>query len=126
MNMRIWSSLSIGIAGLSLTANAALADQCAYISKPEALMAAAHLQLGQTIYNFCENCGDRRPRPVTVQALSVGTVDYQDYWQVSVNGRGIDLAYTYLNMNPEQPRQQTNLALVVGCPTQGATPIISP
>ena len=76
---------------------AAYADQCSYISKPQAIAAFSHLNLGQRIYSFCELCGDRVPQPVVVKSLSIANTPSGGYWQVLVNGRNIDLAYTYID-----------------------------
>lgn len=106
-------SLSIGT--LAFFSLPAFADQCAYISKKQALEAVSRLQVGQTLYHLCEPCGETVPKVVTIESLSVGTVGYEDFWQVQVNNEGIDLAYVYIETNPRKP--PINLAAVSGCPT---------
>lgn len=94
--------------------SAALADQCSYITKEQSLKAIARLNVGQTIYQFCEPCGDKIPTPLSIKELSAATVDFEDYWEVKVNGSNIDLAYTFIDAGINN--QKINLAAVVGCP----------
>jgi hypothetical protein len=115
-----WQSKSIvGIFSSLTLALPALADQCAYVAKEQALLAVARLNVGQTIYQLCEPCGDRRPQALKITSLAAGTVDYEDYWQVNVNGQGIDLAYTFVASGIEA--QAVNLAGVVGCSASGVS-----
>jgi hypothetical protein len=111
----------------------AKADQCAYISKEQALRAIEHLEPGKQIYKFCELCGDKRPQPVLINNVSLTNVPGMKFWEIKVNGRGIDLAYTYVNY-PGAPldrggrkfvRPQVNLALISNCPADSFSPIIS-
>lgn len=100
----------------------ALADQCAYISKEQALIAISRLNLGDTIYLFCEPCQENRPQRTVIQSLSVETVDYQDYWQVNINNEGIDLAYVFI---PAQVDNHfINLAATTGCPASNVSPVL--
>ena len=102
----------------------AYADQCSYVDKEQALKAATFLKLNQLIYLFCEPCGETRPQPVTIQSISVGTVGYQNFWQLSINNQGIDLAYTYIPSTVEQ--KPINLAALAGCPAQDVSIFINP
>jgi hypothetical protein len=121
--MNILKSLSISIGLSFIFALPAFADQCAYIDKEIALSAATKLNLGQTIYKLCEPCGERQPEPVTISSLAAETVDYENYWQISVNGEGIDLAYTFVES--EDRGQAENLAGIVGCPARGVSDSIT-
>ena len=89
----IFISLCVGLG----FATEAWADQCAYVSKEQALAAVSRLQVGQTIYQLCEPCGNRISSPIRIQALSAATTGSQDFWEVKVNGASIDLAYTFIN-----------------------------
>lgn len=102
--------------GLSSTA---LADQCSYITKEQSLKAIARLNLGQTIYQFCEPCGDKIPTPVSIKQLSAQITGFQDYWEVKVNGSNIDLAYTFIDAGINN--QKINLAAAVGCPASNVS-----
>ncbi|MEL6493867.1 MAG: hypothetical protein AAFQ41_01925 [Cyanobacteria bacterium J06623_7] len=106
-------------AASSLTA---LADQCAYITKSQAIEAIARLELNDRIYFFCEPCGEEIPQPAEITSLSAGTVDYEDYWQVNINGKGIDLAYVFVDSGIEQ--NFVNLAAIANCPAQIVSPTL--
>jgi hypothetical protein len=109
--------------GILIAAPAAYADQCAYVTKPQAIAAFNNLNVGQTIYSFCELCGDRSPQPAVIRSLSIANTPSANYWEVLVNGRGIDLAYTYIDYQNEA-QQKINLALVANCPAQSFTPLL--
>ncbi|NJK41173.1 MAG: hypothetical protein HC934_07130 [Acaryochloridaceae cyanobacterium SU_2_1] len=116
-----------GLSALTLIlclAPAAYADQCSYVSKSQAIAAFNAINLGQNIYHFCENCGDRSPKTEKVQSLSVANTTTSD-WQVLVNGKGIDLAYTYIEYRNDA-QQRLNLALLAACPASGFTPLLPP
>lgn len=100
----------------------ALADQCSYITKEQSLAAIARLNVGQTIYQFCEPCGDKIATPISIKNLSAQTTGYQDYWEVQVNNSNIDLAYTYVNAG--NANQKVNLAAAVGCPASNVSIIL--
>ena len=71
------------------------ADQAAYITRAQAEKAAAFLKDKGEIRHYCAPCddkGDRTDAIATVEAVDAG---YQNYWEVKVNGEGIDLAYVY-------------------------------
>lgn len=101
----------------------AFADQCSYIKKEQAISAISRLDINQTIYKLCEPCGEKDPQSVKVQHLSMEKVDYQDYWQVKVNGDGIDLAYVFVDSGVED--NFMNLAAIANCPAQSVSPVLS-
>jgi len=80
----------------------ALADQCAYITKEQAKRAISRLNLNQTIYLLCETYGEKIPQATRITNLSMETVDYQDFWQVKVNGKGMDLTYVFIDSGIER------------------------
>lgn len=98
------------------------ADQCSYISKEQALKAIARLDLNDEVYFLCEPCGEEIPEPAQIEALSAGTVDYEDYWQVVINGDGIDLAYVFVDSGIEN--NFANLAMLADCPAQRVSPTL--
>ena len=100
----------------------AMADQCSYISKEQALTAVSRLNLGDTIYQLCEPCGDETSTTVEIESLSAGTVGYQDFWGVNVNQQNIDLAYVFIESGLESP--PINLAAVSGCPATSVSPTL--
>lgn len=93
----------------------ARADQCALISREQAMNAAALLLKGSQIVVFCEPCGEGQPGPTeTVSSVSVASGP-QDYWEVTVNGTSRDIAYLYLKAKDGSFQ---NLAMLAGCPVQ--------
>lgn len=99
----------------------ALADQCQLVGKSQALAALNYLSIGQTIYNFCELCGDKTPQPIQINKIAVTSGEDGKLWQVAVNNKNIDLAYTYIRY---EPKYQVSLAVITKCPTQGVTPVL--
>jgi hypothetical protein len=126
--MKAWGLVGSMVISLIL-APAARADQCAYVSKAQAVAAFNQLSIGQTIYEFCELCGDRTPRALAIRTLAVKNTDTSGFWQVMVNGRGIDLAYTYIDYGDSSRsgrsgKRRVNLALVANCAAIDFTPIL--
>lgn len=105
-----------------LGAAPALADQCAYITKAQALTAVFRLNAGQTIYQLCEPCGETAATPVAIESLAISTVGYQDFWQVKINEEGIDLAYVFVESGIDN--RLINLAAIAGCPATKVSPIL--
>jgi hypothetical protein len=116
-------TLAIGLGFATINTSGALADQCAYVTKAQAIAAFQNLSIGQTIYEFCELCGDRTSRPVVIQSLNLKNTDSPGYWQILVNGKGIDLAYTYVDYK-DSGRRRINLALTANCPAVDFTPLL--
>lgn len=90
------------------------ADQCAYISKQQAITTISRLDIGNRIYLLCEPCGEKVPQTVQIQNLTMEKVDYQDYWQVKVNQSRIDLAYVFVDSGVGN--KALNLAAIANCP----------
>lgn len=85
---------------LSLTAilcvPSAYADQAAYLSKKTALKAAALIKINDEVRYYCKPCGDMDFRKVYINSNEVVHTGHQEYYEVKLNGKGIDLAYTYI------------------------------
>lgn len=113
----------LGIGFTLALSSAAFADQCAYITKQQAIAAVSRLEKGQTIYKLCEPCGEKVPQAVKINSVSAGTVGYENYWGVEVNEQNIDLAYTYINTNNNKDRK-VNLATLARCPAQNVSRFI--
>lgn len=73
----------------------AFADQAAYISKAEAEKAAAFLKDKKQIRHYCAPCDDKGDQVENITEVKAVKVDYKDFWEVQINGKGIDLAYVY-------------------------------
>jgi hypothetical protein len=91
----------------------ASADQCAYVTRDMAAQALRIVMDAGSVQTYCEPCGDRGATYVDVKAVGMADVNYQGYWEMQINGRGVDLAYTFVN--------GMNLAAIVSCPTQGVS-----
>ncbi|NOQ36699.1 MAG: hypothetical protein GQ569_12535 [Methylococcaceae bacterium] len=74
----------------------AQADQAAYISKDKADIAANILQSTSAIRHYCQPCGDKQWTEESINSVKSEHTGYENYWQVLINGKGIDLAYVYL------------------------------
>lgn len=102
----------------------AFADQCSYVSGTMAKRATLLLQNGAEIASLCQPCGEKvsQAQVSVARKVSSGSVNYQNYQQVSINGQGVDLAYTYVKV---APNRYVNVAMAIGCKTQGVSPVIS-
>lgn len=95
-------------------ASNAMADQCQYITKAQAVKAAKLLASAKSIDHFCEPCNEARPTHLQVLTqLGLRYTGSNEYWTVSVNNEDIDLAYTYVNSK--------NLAMLVKCDVHGVS-----
>lgn len=85
---------------LSLTAiicvPGAYADQAAYLSKKSAQKAAALLKINDEVRYYCKPCGDKDFRKIYIHSKEVVHTGHQEYYEVKLNEKGIDLAYTYI------------------------------
>ena len=80
---------------LAILTTTAFADQAAYITKAQAEKAAAFLKDKKQIRHFCAPCDDKGDKVEDITKVEAVMVDYKDFWEVRVNGVGIDLAYVY-------------------------------
>jgi hypothetical protein len=95
---------------LLLLATISFADQQAWVSRGDADRAAVLLPAGSTMRAFCAPCGDETWTEIGVVQVDVSHTGSGGFWEVQVNGEGVDLAYTYV----EHDRQWQNLALLLG------------
>ena len=80
---------------IAIFAVAAYADQAAYITKAQAEKAATFLTGKMQIRHYCAPCDDKGDRVEDIKDVVAAPAGYQEYWEVKVNGEGIDLAYIY-------------------------------
>ena len=111
------------IAALATLSFSAFADQCAYISKTMADRGAL-LIAGAEIAEVCEPCGEVASITSTtkVTSIAVKNTGYQNYKEVVVNGKGLDLAYTFVKV---APKRFVNVAKVIGCKADGVSSSIN-
>jgi hypothetical protein len=110
--MRRWVLAIVTTTILSTTARSE-ADQAAWNSKHDADAGAALIVVGTELRGYCKPCGDKVYEPVVVRSVIVAkpAMDpHGPYFEVRVNGRGVDLAYEYV---PWRGRWM-NVALLVG------------
>jgi hypothetical protein len=88
-----------------------LGDQAAYISKADAQKTATFLKDKGEILNYCEPCDDKSKTLTKIETVEAASANYQDFWEVKVNGEGIDLAYVYFK---NKDGKWKNLAMEMG------------
>jgi hypothetical protein len=105
---------------------AALADQCAYNKISDAKSAKALIKNNEII-QWCQNCGQNKPSTISrVDEIDM-TNPSESFYEIKVKVDGqdkdvyIDLAYTYVRTASDV---FTNIAHMVGCPSEGATTFI--
>lgn len=81
--------------GTWLAVSPALADQAAWVEKATAERAADRIRSESAIRKFCAPCGDREWTGKPVRMVEVRNPS-GSFYEVVVNGEGLDLAYTYL------------------------------
>lgn len=95
--------------------SSAWADQCALISAEQAGRALDFLKPGGTIVEFCEPCGDKDFYSKPEQLIAdIQARQEQEYWSVKVNGKELDLAYTFVR-NVEG--SYLNVSKLANCPS---------
>lgn len=121
--------LRLAVALLALSPAIASADQFAYLDLKQAVSALAALdQAPREVQAFCAPCGDARATAIEVRDLGIARVwdddhsarPYADgegrtFWEVELDGEGIDLAYVYVRT----PAGWENLALALGLQATG-------
>ena len=79
-----------------LAAGAAVADQQAWVARSDAEVAAAMIPVNGLIRHYCAPCGDTSWKEEVVRSVEIASTSVGNYWEVLVNGDGIDLAYVYV------------------------------
>jgi len=87
----------------------AQADQAAWIAKKDADAGAALIGVGHEIRDYCAPCHDTGYKARNVTSVDVGQPN-AGFWEVRVNGRGVDLAYEYVLINGHWK----NVAMAIG------------
>jgi len=101
-----------------------LADQFAYVTVQQAAAALVELDGQSLVQSYCAPCGDAGATPVDVREIGIERVWHWDgganvyfdaegrsFWEVVVNGKGIDLAYVYVR---DDAGAWENLAMRLG------------
>lgn len=119
--MKAWLLLPVSLS-LSLLGSTAHADQCAWIDDDTAQQARAILARSPAFIEYCEPCGDKAPGvPLLAKSVEV-RVAGDDYKEVTIDGKGIDLAYVFVKTDAAHYR---NLAALAGCAATGVSPSLA-
>jgi hypothetical protein len=115
-------SVPFVLAVLVATSTVARADQCELVDSGTAVRALQLLHDRPNVLTYCEPCGEHVPG-VPVRADRVATErDRSGSYEVVIDRREVDLAYTYVQTGPER---FDNLAKLAGCPTSGVSPTLA-
>jgi hypothetical protein len=115
--MRSWTIPAALVA--VLVPAAARADQCQLVDADVAARAVAALANHPKVIQFCEPCGDKAPGEVAVASRVEKERDTSGDYQIVIDRREVDLAYTYVQTGPNKFE---NVAELAGCPTSGVSP----
>lgn len=91
----MFKKLLIALVALAFFAVAVFADQAAWISKADAQKAAVFLKDKAEIVHYCNPCDDKSKKLEAIETVEAAATGTDDYWEVQVNGTGVDLAYVY-------------------------------
>jgi hypothetical protein len=92
--MKTYRSLIL-FAVLLVSAVPAFADQAAWVTYEEAARALKVLAGHRTVKHFCAPCRDTAVTDETVESIGMFRIAGESYWEVQINGKGVDLAYLY-------------------------------
>jgi hypothetical protein len=73
----------------------AFADQAAWVSRAEAARALEILAKSESIIHYCAPCDNGVVRNEKIESIGLFKVEGENYWEIRVNGKGVDLAYVY-------------------------------
>lgn len=93
------------------------ADQFAYIRPEVAERAVALLSRHDYLLELCEPCGETRGEVHVVTRVESADVNYEGFYEVRVNGRGVDLAYIYFRVD----NAWKNAAIALGLEPSGVS-----
>ena len=100
-------------------AGTAYADQCEWNDAKIAAKAKKLVEAHPKVIAFCEPCGEKAPGiPEAVTSVEIGTPN-PGYKDVRINGKPVDLAYTFIQTSPGTYR---NLAMMAGCAASDVSP----
>jgi hypothetical protein len=109
---------------LSILSTTAFADQCQLVSGTMAKRATLLIQNGSEIASLCQPCGEKISSAQVSVARSVKSAIgyYANLELVLINGKNVDLAYTYVKV---APNKFINVAKAIGCKAEGVSEVIS-
>jgi hypothetical protein len=92
----------------------AMADVCQLTSREVAFKAVSMLNGVDRLMVYCEPCGKHVAIPIGVKKALVIASDDPAYYQVQIDGAGVDLAFLYYR--PAGAQKWVNVGLAAGCP----------
>lgn len=95
------------------------ADQCQLIDDDVATRALAAFKNHPKVIQFCEPCGDKAPGEPVVAERVTKERDRDGGYQIVIDKREVDLAYTYVETGLQRFE---NVAALAGCPASGVSP----
>lgn len=93
--MRSIKHIALALVISAFAATAVLADQAAWITKEQAEKAVALLKDKKQIRHYCNPCKDKGDKVEDIETVDLAKIEDEDYWEVKINGEGVDLAYVY-------------------------------
>ena len=114
----------IGLMIMLLLSASTYADQCQLVSSTMAKRATILLQNGSEIASLCQPCGETIASAKISVARSVKSASavYGNLQAVLINGKNVDLAYTYVKV---APNKYINVAKAIGCKADDVSEVIS-
>jgi hypothetical protein len=119
--MSSWT-IPFAVAATLAGARIASADQCQRVDGNTAMRAMQLLHDHPLIVSYCEPCNDHAPSAQRPAGFVHTERDLTGAYQVVVDRREIDLAYTYVMTGWDR---WDNLATLAGCPASGVSPTLS-
>ncbi len=77
------------------SASPSMGDQALFISKEQSQTALKMLSGHSELRLYCAPCQGDQPKSVQVKKLEASYTGTDKFWEILLNGNGIDLAYTY-------------------------------
>jgi hypothetical protein len=93
--MRNFKHIAVALLLTVFAATAVLADQAAWVTKEQAEKAATLLKDKKQIRHYCNPCKDKGDKVEDIDTVDVAKIENEDFWEVKINGEGVDLAYVY-------------------------------
>ena len=106
----------------------AWADTCIDNTRAVATAGARLIAPDADIVEFCAPCGDTTARPFAMGLVKVGQTDVGDEgsFEVTVNGKTVDLAYLYACTAADAGRTCQDIGLTVKCTDDQDVPALLP
>lgn len=98
----LYKQLIVGATLAILIAVPVFADQAAWVTREEAARALEILAKHQNIKHYCAPCQDQEVIDEKIVTIGLFPVGGQNYWEIRINGKGVDLAYIYFESKKDK------------------------